>query len=98
MLTLGINTSTEQESIALLESKKRLGEKTWRGDRDEIKKLLPGIAELIARAGRTLDDISRIVIVRGPGPYGALRIGVTTANILGLALNAKLFEIETEAL
>ena len=54
--------------------------------------------ELIARAGRTLDDISRIVIVRGPGPYGALRIGVTTANILGLALNSKLFEIETEAL
>jgi len=95
MLTLGINTATQNESIALLKGKNLIGELSWIGKKDESKKLLPNIEKLLKKHALTLKDINKIAVVVGPGPYSALRIGVTVANTLAYALDAKIEVIST---
>ncbi|MBI4994167.1 tRNA (adenosine(37)-N6)-threonylcarbamoyltransferase complex dimerization subunit type 1 TsaB [Candidatus Peregrinibacteria bacterium] len=98
MLTLVINTASFTESVALFTKKKILAEIKWRGAADESEKLLPAILKLLKRAKKNFTDLKRIIVVNGPGPFSAVRIGVTDANILGFALNIPVFSISSEKL
>ena len=102
MVTLAINTASATESLALFSKRKSkdklLAETSWKGNRDETQKLLPQIMKLLKKARLKLNEVERIIVVRGPGPFSALRIGVTVANILAVTLNAELFSIDTKRL
>ena len=43
---------------------------------------MPVVDEALARAGRTLDDVDLIAVTSGPGPGGALLVGVQVAKSL----------------
>lgn len=63
-----------------------------RESREHTRALL----DLITRAcGGDQRGISEIVVVRGPGAYGGLRVGVATAQALGLALGIPVHGIST---
>lgn len=94
MLTLAINTATRIESVVLLKEKKILAEKTWRAAYDETEKLLPAITHLLKKAGVSFQNLNRIVVIAGPGPFSAVRIGVTVANVLSFLLKIPLFTID----
>jgi tRNA threonylcarbamoyl adenosine modification protein YeaZ len=95
MLTLAINTSSTVEAVALLKGKKLLGEVSWRANYDESEKLLPAIEKLLKKHGAKWADLSRIVAVNGPGPFSAVRIGVTVANTLAMLTGAKLIALNS---
>lgn len=65
---------------------------------DESEKLLPAILKILKRAKKKWSDLKRIIVVNGPGPFSAVRIGVTTANVLGFALGIPVFSISSEKL
>lgn len=98
MLTLAINTSLITESVALIDGRRVLAEASWEGRSDETQKLLPAIASVLKSSKCSFKNIRRIIVASGPGTFTALRIGVTVANILAFALDAPLFEINTEIL
>lgn len=50
------------------------------------EKLLFGISQFLKKNRKTLQNIKSIVVVKGPGKFSGLRIGVTCANTLGYAL------------
>ena len=79
---LGIDTTTEISSIAL-------GDKSevWLGNRNQSMDLLPKIDNLLKKNKISFDQIKGVVVVNGPGSYTGIRIGVSVANALGLALN-----------
>lgn len=98
MLTLAIDTASEIKSIALFTKKaeQRLGlmyKFSWKGNADETKKLLPAILSILRRSKKTFKDLKRIIVVRGPGQFSALRIGVTVANVLANTLRIPLFSV-----
>lgn len=95
MITLGINTSATHQALALIEDGRVIAEKTWIGARDESEKLLPNILEMLGEAHYSLSQLSRIVAVQGPGPFSALRIGVTVANTLAYSLGCELYGLDT---
>lgn len=70
----------------------------WRGNFDETKKLLKNIEKVLKSAGVSFKKIERIIVISGPGPFSATRIGVTVANILAFCLNAPIFGISTKKL
>lgn len=96
MLTLAINTASFTESVAVFTEKRILAEIKWHGAADESEKLLSTISKLLKRAKKKFEDLERIIVVNGPGPFSAVRIGVTTANILGFALNIPILGIPSE--
>lgn len=49
--------------------------------------LLPLIDSLLRTAKTRHRDISRIIVVRGPGPFTAVRTGLVVANTLGMILD-----------
>lgn len=48
--------------------------------------VLPMVEELLAQKGKTLQDLTEIEVMIGPGSFTGLRVGVSIANALGYAL------------
>jgi len=61
---------------------------------DQRDDLLKYINQLVKRSKTALDRLESITVVRGPGPFTAVRVGVAVANALGLALNIPVYGIK----
>lgn len=67
-----------------------LAEKSWKNTNNEAEKLMPEIAGLLEEAGKAVrpdrefdfEDIKNVVVVKGPGSFTGLRIGITVANTI----------------
>jgi tRNA threonylcarbamoyl adenosine modification protein YeaZ len=83
---LAIDTAAPRLQLALL-----LGDRVDALIEDmptgQAERLFPAIAELLARNGTTYADLTRIAVTTGPGSFTGLRIGLSAARGLGLALN-----------
>lgn len=99
MLILAINTASSNTSIALFERGKTavkiLTEKSWPAKNNEAEKLMPEIAEQFKKLKKTYSDLKEILVVKGPGSFTGLRVGITVANTIAYLTKAKLFAIST---
>ncbi len=101
MLTLGIETSCDETSVAVLEGDSNLkshivltqdehirygGVVPEIASRAHMRTLLPIVWEAIDRAGCDLEDIDLIGVTRGPGLIGSILVGLSTAKGLALSL------------
>jgi len=87
-MILYIDTSdADIMTIALGQNGKVVAKRSLKAKYKQAEKLLPAIDSLLKKmkVQKTL-DIHGIVVVKGPGPFTALRIGVATANALSYAL------------
>jgi len=95
MITLAINTSSTKTAIAIFhehEGKlKLLDESSWKSKNDEAENLLPGIAKLLKKNKKTFEDIKNLIVIKGPGSFTGLRIGVATANLIAYLNKAHLY-------
>lgn len=95
MITLAINTSSQKTAIALLKEQdgklKLLDESSWQSKNDEAENLMPGIAKLLKKNKKTFDDIKNLIVIKGPGSFTGLRIGVATANLIAYLNKAHLY-------
>lgn len=92
-LTLAINTASSQTSIALFDGENLLNEKYWQSKNDEAEKLMPEIKKLLKK--RNFDEIGKVIVVKGPGSFTGLRIGVTVANTIAYLNECELFGVDT---
>lgn len=84
-LRLGIDTSTDVR-VGLADDTGVLASRAVTDSRAHAEQLMPLVTATLAGAGRRLADIGLIVVGVGPGPFTGLRVGVVTAQTLGLAL------------
>lgn len=104
MTILAINTATSETAIALLESSSAnppanppllIAEKSWTSHNDEAEKLMPAIDTLLKENGKEFSDIQKVIVVRGPGSFTGLRIGVTVANTIAYLNNCEIAALDT---
>ncbi len=95
-MLLSLDTSTTVCSVAL-----HTPEGTLLGcyelftERTASSRLTVLVDQLVSHAGYALSDLSAIAVAKGPGSYTGLRIGVSTAKGLCMALDKPLIGINT---
>lgn len=101
-MLLAINTASSQTAIALLKSGsvdckpgQILGEKSWKSTNDEAEKLMPAIEKMLKESGAKYDDLKQVVVIKGPGSFTGLRVGVTVANTIANLVGADLYGFDT---
>ncbi|HHX82385.1 MAG TPA: tRNA (adenosine(37)-N6)-threonylcarbamoyltransferase complex transferase subunit TsaD, partial [Pseudomonadaceae bacterium] len=103
MKVLGIETSCDETGIALYDSERGLladalysqvplhtpygGVVPELASRDHVRKTLPLIREVLAKAGCSTKDIDGIAYTAGPGLAGALLVGAAIGRSMAMALD-----------
>ncbi|MEO0559249.1 MAG: tRNA (adenosine(37)-N6)-threonylcarbamoyltransferase complex dimerization subunit type 1 TsaB [Bacteroidota bacterium] len=95
MLTLGIETSADVCSVALLNGSDPVVELAILRPRSHATRLAPLIQEALVHAGAQPADLDMVAVSAGPGSYTGLRIGLSTAKGLCLSANAALTPVPT---
>jgi N6-L-threonylcarbamoyladenine synthase len=100
MLVLGIETSCDETGIAIYDSDRGLlahaiysqdVHAAWGGvvpelaSRDHVRKIIPLIEEVLAKANLRGADLDGIAYTKGPGLVGALLIGAMLGRTLAFA-------------
>jgi tRNA threonylcarbamoyladenosine biosynthesis protein TsaB len=85
MNLLAIDTAAPRLQLALLrdDAVDTLVEDMAQG---QAERIFPAIAELLQRNGAVYRDLNRIAVTTGPGSFTGLRIGLSAARGLALAL------------
>lgn len=91
---LAIDTAGPRLQLALL-----VGERTdtlvEQMPTGQAERLFPAIAELLARDQTAYADLTRIAVTTGPGSFTGVRIGLSAARGLGLALSVPVIGVPT---
>jgi len=94
-MILALNTAQREHELALLNGDGILAEEKWISTRDDVETLVPRLERMLEELGLDKSEINDIVVVNGPGPYTAVRMGVSFANALSEGLQAQLHSIST---
>ncbi|MDP2752280.1 MAG: tRNA (adenosine(37)-N6)-threonylcarbamoyltransferase complex transferase subunit TsaD [Rhodocyclaceae bacterium] len=103
MLVLGIESSCDETGVALFDTALGLrshalhsqialhneygGVVPELASRDHIRRIIPLLEEVLAKAGAVKEEIDAIAYTAGPGLAGALLVGASFAQSLALALS-----------
>lgn len=95
MKILGIDTSTADSSVALMEDGKIIGEFTVNQKRTHSESLLPIIKELLKLLEIDIEEIDLFAVGIGPGSFTGIRIGMTVAKTLAQITNKDILGISS---
>lgn len=93
MNVLAIDTSLPVGSVAALiqsDSGPRMIERPLGEAGEHARRLMPEVVAAAAALGWRISDLDLVAVVRGPGSFTGLRVGVTTAKTLCWATGATL--------
>lgn len=94
MITLFIDTSTDTLTVAIIKDDVLLDESTILSC-EHSKYTLVEIEKLFKNNNILPNEISKIMVVNGPGSFTGIRIGVTIAKTYAWALNINIIPIST---
>jgi tRNA threonylcarbamoyladenosine biosynthesis protein TsaB len=94
-MELAIDSSTRYASVALSLDGQVLQEATWRAGQNHSVELAPAVQRLLEAAHATPADLKAVFVAKGPGGFSALRVGMSFAKSLAVALKVPLVTVGT---
>jgi len=85
MKILGIDTSSQLNSVGLVDDEQILSNSAWEAKDNSLQKIIEIIDSVLSSHGLTLADIQGLAVGIGPGSWTGVRVGVTVAKILAYA-------------
>jgi tRNA threonylcarbamoyladenosine biosynthesis protein TsaB len=92
---LAIDTSTRNVAIAIYDGIQVLCETIWSSRDYHTVELAPAIADVLSRAGLSVQDLKLLAVATGPGSFTGLRIGMAVAKGIALACHLPIIGIPT---
>ncbi len=90
-MIIALESASSDPSLALAERDGSvLASDAWEGEGRQASELLPHLLVLLARAGRELAGTSALAVGIGPGSFTGLRVSMSLAKGLALALDVPL--------
>ncbi len=87
MLVLGINTVADACEAALVDGARVVGEVSEPMTQGHDARLAPVVDRLMREAGQDFSKLDRVAVIVGPGSFTGVRVGVSFARALALALD-----------
>ena len=84
-MLLALDTATRMVSIALHDGHTLIAESSWRSKNNHTVELSPAVEAMMQQAEVTPADLQSIAVLRGPGSFTGLRIGMSFAKGLAFA-------------
>ena len=94
-MELSIDTSTRYASVCIADKASVLCQYSWFSQQNHSKELLPNILQLLNNTGLPKEDLDCIIVATGPGSFSALRVGLSAAKGLSVALGIPLISVNT---
>ena len=95
-MLLSIDTSSRYGGAALSGSDGQVIEaRTWRSTANHTAQLMPAVTELLAARGLRAAELTSVAVALGPGPFSALRVGVSAAKGLAIAGGFPIIGVDT---
>lgn len=95
MNILALDTSGVAGSVAYMKDGKLMGEYYICHKLTHSETIMPMLEHMKALIQIDLEEVDAVAVTNGPGSFTGLRIGVTTAKALGLALNIPVIGVPT---
>ena len=87
-MILTIRTERPEASLCLVDEQGDVAAAVeWQGHRELSKTILLKLQELLKSQGTLLNQLTGVVVFKGPGSLTGLRIGITIANTLAYSLD-----------
>ena len=87
MIILGMDTSSVNATVAVMNDKKLVAEYLISNDRTHSVIIMPLLEDMLKKCNLQLSDIDVFAVVTGPGSFTGLRIGIATIKTLAQACN-----------
>ena len=98
-MLLSIDTSSRHGGAALSDTDGGVVEaRLWRSAANHTAQLMPAVAELLKSRSVRAADLDGVAVALGPGPFSALRVGVSAAKGLAMAVGFPIIGVDTLAL
>ena len=98
-MLLAIDTSSRYGGVALADADGQVVEaRLWRSTANHTAQLMPAVAELLAAQCIAAAELAGVAVALGPGPFSALRVGVSAAKGLAMAGGFPIVGVDTLAL
>lgn len=95
MIVLGIDSSTQVNTVALIDQGRLLAETIMNTSISHSQRLMPMIDMILKEVGINITDIDGVAVSSGPGSFTGLRIGMTSAKAIAWATNKPLVGVPT---
>ena len=95
LTTLAIDTAMGGVSVGIIAINGHVVSRQVETSRGQASMLVPMIEEVITEAQLTMKDIDLIAVTNGPGSFTGLRIGLSTARTLAMALDKPIVGLNT---
>ena len=94
-MLLAIDTATRCTSLALCSDEGILAERSWLSADNQTTELMPAIVEMLAQQKVGPKELTGLAVALGPGSFTGLRIGLSVAKGLAMALDIPLVGVPT---
>ena len=95
MPVLAIDTSNKTLSVAIVKDGGTIVEQTVPDTLQHSVKLMPAIQEVLQESQVSMQELTGVIVAKGPGSYTGLRIGVTVAKTLAKTLHIPLKSVSS---
>lgn len=86
MLVLGIDTSSDACSVAIVRDGETLAHLYETMTRGQAERLAPMVREAAQAAGVAFAEVDRVAVITGPGSFTGVRVGLSFARALALSI------------
>jgi tRNA threonylcarbamoyladenosine biosynthesis protein TsaB len=95
MIVLAVDTALDACSVAVVCGPETLAAISEQMSRGQAERLAPMVREALEQSGADFSQLARIAVTAGPGSFTGVRVGLSFARALGLALKKPVLGVST---